>query len=145
MTEIPLSARRAILTLVAMGTPLATYANAPSDTPSTASVDAAADSRQVLAEEVDTSSCDIDGPVPAEEWISLVGAGYRDFNEEERENAAIIHRTFRDAGYPHAVAFAAIVNAWTESALNRKAAMSQPFTWTDPDNPERVRHYPNGT
>lgn len=97
------------------------------------------------ADFLEVQACDIDGPVPAEEWITLVGTGYRDFEEDERENARIIHQTFRDAGYSHALAMAAIVNAWTESALNRKAAMRDPFTWTDPDNPERVRHYPNGT
>lgn len=83
-------------------------------------------------------ACAPDEPLPAEDWLASIKTPGRQFTPQERHNVQVIHQTFHEEGYPHALAFAAIANAWAESALNERARMSQPFAW-------KGLSYPNGT
>jgi len=82
--------------------------------------------------------CDPAAPLPPSEWLASIGTPGRAFDARERHNATVIYRTFREAGLPHSIAFAAIVNAWAESALDSRARMTQPFAW-------KGLYYPKGT
>ncbi len=90
-------------------------------------------------------ACDAEGPAPAEAWLDRITTGWRPLSPMERRNAGVIYRSFREAGHTHGLAFAAIVNAWAESALDHRAVMRQPFRWRDPRNPSRTKYYPRGT
>lgn len=57
---------------------------------------------------------------------------------DEQANAIAIYEVFRDHGHSAPLAFAAIVNAMAESALDNSARMDQPFTFGE-------LHYPRGT
>lgn len=85
--------------------------------------------------------------LPASEYVNRISTGWRSLEDDrpgmrgtvnELTNARIIHEAFTEAGYPNAIAFAAIVNAWSESALDANARMSQRFVWRD-------KVYPEGT
>jgi len=82
--------------------------------------------------------CDPSSPLPARTWLDSISTPGRSFTEDERHNAEVIYETFREQGLPHSLAFAAIANAWAESALDADARMTQPFAW------EGI-YYPNGT
>ncbi len=73
--------------------------------------------------------------------------GWRPLSELERgefgminevENARIIYDAFREGGYSNAIAFAAIGNAWAESALDNTAVMDDPFRYNG-------KTYPHGS
>lgn len=91
--------------------------------------------------------CDVDAKLSGSEWLKRVTKGFRPLVEREMgdhgpfneiENARVIYWTFVEAGMPEAIAFAAIVNAKSESALDNKARMDDVFTYGE-------WHYPNGT
>lgn len=56
----------------------------------------------------------------------------------ELANARVIHDVFVNAGLSDAIAFAAIVNAWAESALDEAAVMDDPYVYLG-------KPYPNGS
>lgn len=91
--------------------------------------------------------CPDDMPLPASVWLDRLSTGWRPLRTREpgqhgwineRENAKVIFYAFREAGYPAAIAMAAIVNAWDESALDNGARMDRPFQYNG-------RDYPDGT
>ena len=70
-------------------------------------------------------------------WRSLERSyGWNKVNEQR--NVRVILREFRKAGFSNALAYAAIVNAMAESALDHTAVMSTPFRWKN-------KFYPRGT
>lgn len=98
-------------------------------------------------------TCEMEEALPAEAWLDRITTGWRPLRDgepgrygmaDERTNAQVIYEVFREAGYSHGIAFAAIVNAWSESALDQNAIMDAPFTWNDPRR-DRTKHYPRGT
>jgi hypothetical protein len=81
----------------------------------------------------------------AESYLAEISNGWRPLDTEagpgkvnELRNAEIILAEFRKAGFSNAIAYAAIVNAMEESALNHRAIMSSPFRYKD-------KYYPHGT
>lgn len=97
--------------------------------------------------DVDERECSVDAKLSGSEWLERVTKGFRPLVERgvgdhgpfnEIENARVIYWTFVEAGMPEAIAFAAIVNSKSESALDNKARMDDVFNFGD-------LHYPNGT
>lgn len=83
--------------------------------------------------------CETADVLSGAEWLDqMQRPGWRRFNAEERANIRVIFETFLEHGYSPAVAAAAIVNAWSESAFEADARMSEPFHW-------KGRDYPYGT
>ncbi len=91
--------------------------------------------------------CNAEAPLTGSEWLQRVTKGFRPLVEQqfgdrgpfnEIENARVIYWTFVEAGLPEAIAFAAIVNSKSESALDNQARMDDVFNYGD-------LHYPNGT
>ncbi len=91
--------------------------------------------------------CDPEMKLSGGEWLQRVTKGFRPLVDQEIgdhgpfneiENARVIYWTFVEAGLPEAIAFAAIVNSKSESALDNQARMDDVFTYGD-------LHYPNGT
>jgi hypothetical protein len=85
--------------------------------------------------------------LPATAYLDRISTGWRPLGDgrlgvfgtvDEVTNARIIHRAFVEAGYPDSIAFAAIVNAWSESALDNNARMNRRFVYKD-------KVYPDGT
>ena len=81
----------------------------------------------------------------AKSYLTEISNGWRPLETEagpnkvnELHNAETILEQFRKAGYSNAIAYAAIVNAMEESALNNRAIMSTPFRYKD-------KFYPHGT
>ena len=100
----------------------------------------------MLDVEISQPQCDVEGPLPASQWLDRITTGWRPLRAQrgqhgwidERYNAHVIHEVFRDYGYSHALAFAAIVNAWAESALDNTAVMDTPFAYNG-------KRYPRGS
>lgn len=93
------------------------------------------------------AECAPDTRLPAREYVERMTTGWRPLAEaregrhgvvNERHNALVIYEVFKEAGYSDAIAMAAIVNAWAESALDNTAVMDQPFWYGG-------KHYPNGS
>lgn len=82
--------------------------------------------------------CQPGDALPGSTWLDRVQLSWRPLEPRERLNVEVIHREFTAAGHSDALAFAAIVNAFAESALDETARMSDPFYWNGID-------YPNGT
>jgi hypothetical protein len=81
----------------------------------------------------------------AHDYVQDISNGWRPlelaygrYRVNEVRNVRIIHEEFRKAGLSNAMAYAAIVNAMAESALNERALMTSPFRYKD-------RYYPRGT
>ena len=97
--------------------------------------------------EVWDDACAIDSALPGSAWLDRIETGWGPLRDDmpgrhglvnKRENARVIYWAFVDAGYPEAIAYAAIVNSMSESALDNSARMSDVFTYGD-------LHYPRGT
>jgi hypothetical protein len=91
--------------------------------------------------------CGAETQLTGSDWLKRVTKGFRPLVEQELgdhgpfneiENARVIYWTFVEAGLPEAIAFAAIVNSKSESALDNQARMDDVFTYGN-------LHYPNGT
>lgn len=88
--------------------------------------------------------CDDDFPLPAEAWIGRMTNGWRPLMADapgsrgpvnEIENARVVFQTFVDAGYPASIAFAAVVNAKSESSFDNFVQNTNPFYWNGVDYP----------